>query len=414
MILISNTNSHSNNFGILRNMFRRLSGHTRRILSGPLSFSLLFSVFIILVLTFQLSSRPASLSVSESDTVKQAQSLHQIENNPVNAPYNLFLYLVHHVSSNSVFLLRLPSVILAAILILFFYKLCKAWFGKTIALLGSAIFATTPIFLISARQVSTGVMFFSLISIMYIYLWLSKSEENSQIAFLIMLGISALLLYTPGFIWWLIAAVILCWSSLSEQASEISKKMLFLAFLLFLIIITPLVFESIKDWRIIQQLTLVPTHFMSPFEVLKNMGWMVSSLFIKTPYHSLLLVDRLPIFGLVQLALCVFGSFAMWTSARTKLLLLLSNIGFSILVAGLNNDLAMLALGVPAAVLLMCAGLRYLYIEWKNVFPLNPIAKSFAIVLLLIVTLVQLSFGIRYSLIVWPHSLGTKANSVIK
>jgi hypothetical protein len=104
----------------------------------------------------------------------------------------------------------------------------------------------------------------------------------------------------------------------------------------------------------------------------------------------------------------------MWTSARAKLLLMLSNIGLSVVVAGINNDLALLALGVPAAVLLMCAGLRYLYIEWKNVFPFNPIAKSLAIMLLLIVTLVQLSFGLRYSLIVWPHSLGTKANSVIK
>jgi 4-amino-4-deoxy-L-arabinose transferase-like glycosyltransferase len=383
-------------------------------LSGPLSFFLIFIIFTVVVLTFQLGSRPASLSVSESDTIKQTLGIHQIIDNPINAPYNLFLYLVHHLSSNSVFLIRLPSVILALVLVLFFYKLSKAWFGKTIALLGSVIFATTPIFLISARQVSTGVMFFSLISIMYLYFWLSKSEEKNQLAFIIMLSVSALLLYTPGFIWWFIAAVILSWSGLSEYASEISKKALFIAFLLFLIIITPLVFESIKDWRIIQQLALVPTHFMSPFDILKNIGWMASALFIKTPYHSLLLVDRLPIFGLVQLALIIFGSFAMWTSARAKLLLMLSNIGLSVVVAGINNDLALLALGVPAAVLLMCAGLRYLYIEWKNVFPFNPIAKSLAIMLLLIVTLVQLSFGLRYSLIVWPHSLGTKANSVIK
>jgi hypothetical protein len=104
----------------------------------------------------------------------------------------------------------------------------------------------------------------------------------------------------------------------------------------------------------------------------------------------------------------------VWAAARNKALALASAILFAILAAGLNNNLRLLALGLPAVGIFMAAGLRYLYIEWRSVFPRNPIPKSLAWLLMVLVVSVQLIYGLSYSLIAWPHTDATKTTYVVK
>lgn len=62
----------------------------------------------------------------------------------------------------------------------------------------------------------------------------------------------------------------------------------------------------------------------------------------------------------------------------------------------------------------MAAGLRYLYIEWRHVFPLNPFAHSMALGLISLVVAASLLYGARYSLTAWPHSAEAKSSYVLK
>jgi succinate dehydrogenase/fumarate reductase cytochrome b subunit len=59
-------------------------------------------------------------------------------------------------------------------------------------------------------------------------------------------------------------------------------------------------------------------------------------------------------------------------------------------------------------------GLRYLFIEWRRVFPRNPMAKYFAIALMFGLILIHVFFGIRYSLLAWPSSADTRQTYMLK
>jgi hypothetical protein len=141
---------------------------------------------------------------------------------------------------------------------------------------------------------------------------------------------------------------------------------------------------------------------------------MALAVFVKSPYHSTFILGRLSILSIVQTALLVFGVYALWKAAKPKLLVLLAAAGFAVIAAGVYDQLSVLALGLPAAAVIICAGLRYLYIEWRSVFPRNPLARTLAYSLLWALVAVQVLFGIRYSVLAWPNTVATKHVYVLK
>jgi hypothetical protein len=87
---------------------------------------------------------------------------------------------------------------------------------------------------------------------------------------------------------------------------------------------------------------------------------------------------------------------------------------FICLLSGLNDIFAVLGLALPLLMIVVGMGLRYLYIEWRQVFPLNPIAKTFAIGLMSALVLIQVAYGIRYSLLAWPVVVAPHSIYVLK
>jgi hypothetical protein len=73
-----------------------------------------------------------------------------------------------------------------------------------------------------------------------------------------------------------------------------------------------------------------------------------------------------------------------------------------------------LGLCLPALAILSAAGLRYLYIEWRSIFPRNPLPLSFALVIISLLVGLQVAYGLRYSLVAWPHLAATKQLYVLK
>jgi hypothetical protein len=175
-----------------------------------------------------------------------------------------------------------------------------------------------------------------------------------------------------------------------------------------------LVLASINDPQTLRQNALIPEHLSQPLQTLKNFGWMVSSLFIRTPDNNFLMVGRLPVLNVVQAALLVFGVYALWAAAKQKLAVMLAAVLLAIILAGVNDNIVFLALGIPALAVVISAGLRFLYIEWRGVFPSNPAAKFVALSLMAILVTVHILFGVRYAAVAWPHTIATKNTYVIK
>jgi hypothetical protein len=397
----------------LWNMLGNKKGGPRFRLAAPLLFFLVL-LFFIFVFTFRLGSQPAGLNSNEVATRAGSQHITFILNHPVNAPHNIMVYAFNSAGLDTNFYLRITSVVFGLTLVIFFYMLSKNWFGRIIGLLATFTLVATPMFLISARQTSAEIMFFSIIAVIALYSWLIRSRGSKKIPLVILITIGSFAIYTPGIFLWILCCALICRKKILEAIADVPKLFTALSALVGLFVIVPLAVGAFKDPSVVKELALLPEHFASAVEILKNVGWMALALFVKAPYHADLILGRLPLLNIIQIALLIFGIYAMWTAAKAKAASLLICIIFGIFIAGINNNIYLLDFSLVPAVIFIGAGLRYLYIEWRSIFPLNPVAKSLALVLMSCLVAVNLLLGLRYSLYAWPQSIATKTTYVLK
>jgi hypothetical protein len=394
-------------------MLSGLIGWIRRISANPIFIYCVIALVLFLTLGHYLGSHPNNYSSAEKLSQSVSQSPSQIFKHPVNAPHHILTYIIHSAGISWRSALRLSSALYLIAFSLFFYSILRSLFGKSIGTMGALIFAATPLFLVAGRDGSAAIMLYSILAVMAIYAWAVKPESNSWGLFVLIIT-GALVVYIPGLLLWLVAGLVICRKKLAALFEGSEPPMVGAAILIALLLLVPLAAALIKDWTIIKQLVLIPVHFENPVRILKNIVWMTVALFVKTPHHSQFLIGRLPIFNIISDALIIFGSFALWRAARLKLIVLAATVAMAVILAAINDNIVLLALGVPAISVVVTAGLRYLYIEWRSIFPRNPLAKNLALSLMGLIVLVQLLFGFRYAFMAWPATTDTHNTYVLK
>ncbi len=395
-------------------MLGALEGWLKKIKSHSLTISLIALIVLLGLLLFHLGSAPSGFSHSEATYHESSSSISNIIKDSIYLPHKLVVWSFNYIGWKGPEPMRLVSIIYGAIFTICFYFLARGLFGKTVAILSTAIFSLTPLFIIASRQSTPDILLFAPVAIMAIYNWLIRTEKHKNLGWILLLVVFAIFMYVPGLIWWLAIGAVICRRKLSAVMTEVPSWVIVLGFWLFSIILIPAIISIIKDWHIFKEFALIPVHFGSVLEVLKHIAWMFGALIIKTPYHDQLIVGRAPLLDIIQIALVAFGGFAMFVAARSKAAILVAAVLFSVLAAGINNNLRLLALGLPAIGIFMAAGLRYLYIEWRGIFPRNPIPKTLALILMIIVVSVQSVYGLSYGLIAWPQAPATKHDYVLK
>jgi hypothetical protein len=372
---------------------------------------LAFAALLILYIT----SSPKYLTQEEVNNQQSSTSVSDIYYHAPYAPHRLLILGINKIGLHNDLYIRSVSILFAIIILCCFYLLAKSWYGRNIGLFSSLIFAFTPMFLINARLGTPGILFFWPVVIMSVYYSFTKIDTTHPgIKWFLLVIACALGLYIPGLIWWLAGSMLLARKQIRDAWNSVDAALIFASLIIGSIIVLPMVIASVHDIGNLQTLALVPDNFTTPLKTAQNIGWMFLALPARLPYSYYEALGRLPVLNLIQVALLVFGSFAMLNVARKKALVLFATIVFSVLAAGLNNDIRLLALGLPAIGLLIGAGLRYLYIEWKSVFPRNPVPQTLAIVLMAALVITHVFFGIKYALIAWPHAVATKTVRMIK
>lgn len=370
-------------------------------------------VFTALAWVFYPGSMPSGFSSAEQAAKIGSSSLNSISDNPVNAPHKLLLYGLQKTGSPGHTSLRMVSVIFALLLAGCFYYLVRSWFGKSIGLMATIIFCLSTFFIIAAKQASGEIMFFTPLALMAVYLWFTRTEKKSLVLIVLMMA-AGLALYIPGILWFVIGALAFSWKKLVAKTEDVPVAYVAGGFLVLGMLILPLGIAVIDDWRVIKTLALVPSELSDPIQIVKNTAWMASALILRAPHGSLFVLGGLPLLNMIMTALFVFGIYAMFKAAKKKMLSLMTALVFAIAAAGVNNNLSLLFLGLPAAGIMMAAGLRYLYIEWRGVFPHNPIPKSLALILMTLLVGVQLVYSLTYTMSAWPNASSTKSSYVIK
>jgi len=367
----------------------------------------------IAVTTHHMGSAPPGLSPAEAASKAQSASLRYIIDHPLDAPHKLVMFAAQKISPRRIGVLRLSSYIYALVFSAAFYYLARGWFGKTVGLLGSLVYCLSPFILVPARVASAEIMLAWPIGLMAAYYWFDKTDKKT-LGWMTLILVAGLAIYSPGLIWWIAGAAILCRKKLLAFINQLPRPLAGAGLGLLLILLIPAGLAVFRDWHFLESLAALPSHWPAPLRLAKNLVWMILSLAVKTPHHAQLMIGRLPLLDLIQLGLLVFGIYAMWTAAKAKTIAFGLSVLLAVVLAAINDNIMFLLLGLPAIGILMAAGLRYLYIEWRSVFPRNPIPKSLAVALMSVLVGIQLAYGLSYSLIAWPHSPDTKAVYVLK
>jgi hypothetical protein len=376
-----------------------------------LSYLAFGSVFIISII-WRLGDLVPGMSDTEAAQKSLSSSLHSFGSDLSDAPFRLAQHLFFYIHPDKIVSLRLVSVMVALLISFCFFRLVQGWFGMSIGMLGAVIFVSLPLFAISARQATPQIMLFSPLILMYLYTRILKSD-SFWLWVLLSLSVG-ILLYTPGMIWWVIGAAAVSYRKLSAALSTASSRAAITFLALLCVLIAPMAVVAVKHPHFLKQVLLIPQSIATPAHLAARFIDMLGGLFVKMPYSSPLVVGRTPVLNILLLALIIFGAYAMKAAARDKAIALGIAVLYGVAAAAFTNSFIYLIYCVPALLIFITAGLRYLYIEWRTIFPRNPVPKTFALVLITAVSLSQLYYAWHYTLSAWPHSSAIKSAYMVK
>lgn len=379
-----------------------------------LAIALAAGLFLFFLYGWRLGNLTAGMSPAEAEARHNSSSLSLIIDNPTNAPHRVIQLTFQHFGKHGAFWLRLVSVGFALAAIGAFYILTKWWFGRLIAFLGTLLFATTPWVVTLARSVTPDITLLSPLFIILAFVWLQRAKTKPAAPYLVLVVLSAVSIYVPGVLWFVVFGAIFLQRTLIVTLKRVGRWWLMSGVLLFLLIITPLTLAIAKESEVAKDILLIPSSWPSGVELLKSLGWSISTFVLQTRQHYAFAVGRLPILDIVQVVLVVVGVYAMWRKVRKIIAFLSLLVIVGIAVSTVNNNARLLLMGIPALSIIAAAGLRHLQLKWSVVFPHNPLARGLAISLMLLVVISHTAYGIRYALLAWPHSDQTRQTYILK
>ena len=359
---------------------------------------------IFFVFFWRLGSLTVGLSPAEAAARTSSKSFDIILKNPINAPHKLLQYSAQSLGYSGAAAMRLASVIFAAIMLLCLYRIVRVWFGAFIGAVGIFLAIGMPWFIILSRSATPDIMLLTPLMPAAAYMWMSGARRYFKFAFLVFCITIAINFYIPGAIWLMALGLIFGFRFLRQVVTQAGSAIASVGGLLIILLMVPLVWASFNNWHVLRDLLLIPSPWPGLLALLKGTGWAVLSLPWRTREHIDFIIARFPLLNVTQMVLIIFGTYAMLTQARRELLLLGGVLAASIVLAGINNNPVLLTLGLPVLFILVTAGLKYLYAEWHTIFPRNPLPHALAIILICLLSGLYLMFGIRYSLIAWPHT----------
>lgn len=361
------------------------------------------------LLTLNLTTVPPGIGPSEQQSVvTSAQvSFTQLPNDIIDFPYHALQKLSVDFFGLTPLGVRLPSLVFGGLTALCAALVLRRWFKSNVAAAAALIVITSAWFLSFARLGAPMVMVpfwtsFLLLSATYVSQQ-TRAWRWWRVFFAMATAIS---LYTPGMVYLFVAASLasIAQPHLRYLLREGNRTNLLIGGFFFVVLLIPLGWGLYRNYLQVWQLLGVPITLPDGWQFGTNL-WAAASSFIN-PFHASVGEVITPVIGLANLALLIMGGVRLlrdFHSVRAHVLLIWA--ALLIPVIGLSpNNLAILF--VPT-MLVITIGLNQIIRYWYRLFPLNPYARVFGVLPLVIMlfSIVQFNyerymFGMIYS----PHA----------
>jgi hypothetical protein len=370
-------------------------------------------LFFVLYL-WRLGSIVPGLSPHEQAARAASGTFKNIIDDPINAPHKVIQLLLQVLGYHGAFWMRAVSVLFALIFLVSLFFVLRVWFGKYIATAGILLFGSTPWVVLTARNAAPDIMMLSPILLIAAYTLLARTQKMITAVWLLFIVSLAVCVYTPGVIWFLVFALIIGNKRITKTILRPESFTAVMGFAALILLIAPLGYAFVQNTDLAKELLALPQSMPGIFEALKNTVWSVSSLIYQIHQPTELALGKFAILSIIQVVLSTAGAFSLGKISKLRLAWILVLLAISIIITGINNNLIFLTLGLPSIAVLNASGLKYLYSKWFSVFPINPLARWFAIIIIGLVLIAQLAYGVRYAVFAWPHNVETRKIYMVK
>lgn len=339
-------------------------------------------------------------------------SLSQIKNDILFAPLKGLQFAIIKFGDNDAWL-RFASVAAGLVAAYFLYLMLRKWYTPRVSLLTALMFVSSSWFLHTSRLASQDVMYLSVVpGLVLICLWFLSKKNDFKLPFAAIL--LALLLYVPGAVILLLAALVLFRKYLTKTVPKLPLKFKLLGSLAFLVTLAPLFYSfAFRQRQIIEWLGFNERQSFDISSIAANLIEIPKQLFVTGPSDPAIWVVGTPvldIFSVVMLGLGIYAFRAGYYPAREKLVFSLLGVVFVIIWLG---NVATISLLLPLLYIFIANGIAYMLQSWFTVFPRNPLARSIGIAAATIVVLISCSYHIQRYFVAWPQAENTKRTLLI-
>lgn len=378
----------------------------------PFAGSIVGVIIISGILLFQIGSLLPGISQPELTSVQtvQARTLGAREiltENPLYLPHQAGLYALEKLGFTGVGAIRAIGAVFGILASASLYSILKHWHTRRIALLGTALFASSSWLLHMSRLAIPEVSYLLLPVFIMLGTWLERGKwPFITISGLMIGGIS--LLYLPGLVWLIVPAVIWQRKRLAERLGEISKTWLILLSMGCLVLILPLLYSLVMHPSLVKTWLGLTQDFPGVLEFAKNLAKVPLTVFIRSEGNPVISLGHLPLLDIVTSGLIFLGAY--WYFFQRKLdrsKLILAALLFTSVLIALNTTFFSTLLQ-PFLYLLAAAGITLLLQQWFTVFPRNPLARGVGIVLVVIMLALTGFYHLQHYFIAWPNAPETK------
>ncbi len=342
---------------------------------------------------------PGGLSEAEKLSVVRSASLSLSDPSTLaiqNLPYYAFQSGIFAVFGVSLFTIKLPSLILALLSAVGFILLLRRWFKPNIAVLASLIAITTGQFLFIAQSGTPSILYvFWPVVLLLLGTQVTRVKKLRLLWKVLFVITAALSLYTPLGIYPLIAVVlaIIFHPHLRNVVRRLSKVRLTIVSIIFLALITPLVWLTIQSPQL--ALTLIGiTPSVFPIDLGENIVTILRQYFLF--WHPSVTEVMTPVFGLGSAILITLGLYRLIRTRETTRSYLIIFWIICLMPVLLINPAFTTVTFVPS-MLMLAAGLTSLIGYWYRLFPLNPYARISGLIPIVILVGALITTGVaRY------------------
>jgi hypothetical protein len=304
--------------------------------------------------------------------------------------------------------LRYATTPLVLLVLFSFYRITKRFYSHRVSVFTTILFGISATFLTVSRLATPAILLFTWYMFASLALWFRYSHKKRFAPFIFFM-ICALLLYSPGTIWFFLLLCLWFWKDIPKLFKHLSTPWLIVGGLLGLAVLAPLIYSFIQQPSLIRTWLLLPQD-IRPKESLDALQQIPAAFLYSSSLPSAYNLGTLPVLDAFSGTMLLLGLYAYRKKVRLErtivyIVAFLCSVG----LAAINNNQLYLYLCLPFLYLLIGEGISFMLTEWRSVFPRNPIARFVGTVLMSIAVLAACGYHLNRYFLAWMQAPETRA-----